>query len=82
MITPEADNPWESRWTLKPVGLHQFRVVPSAGYQGSGPTGDLLTFEVDAQGKAKRVGTAEFLLGAEVVELANSKRSIEPLEIL
>jgi len=60
MITPEADNPWESRWTLKPVGLHQFRVVPSAGYQGSGPTGDLLTFEVDGQGRAKRVGTANF----------------------
>lgn len=60
MITPEADNPWESRWTLKPAGPHQFRVAPSAGYVGSGPTGDLLTFEVDAQGRAKRVGTANF----------------------
>jgi CubicO group peptidase (beta-lactamase class C family) len=60
MITPEADNPWESRWVLKPVGLHQFRVVPSTGYTGSGPTGDLLTFEVDGQGRAKRVGTPNF----------------------
>lgn len=60
MITPEADNPWESRWTLKPAGTHQFRVVPSTGYAGSGPTGDLLTFEVDAQGRAKRVGTPNF----------------------
>jgi hypothetical protein len=24
MITQEADTPWESRWTLKPAGLHQF----------------------------------------------------------
>jgi D-alanyl-D-alanine carboxypeptidase len=55
MITPEADNLWESRWTLKPAGLHQFRVAPAAGYVGSGPTGDLLTFELDAQGRAKRV---------------------------
>ena len=60
MITPETDNLWESRWTLKPVGPHQFRVVPSAGYLGSGPTGDLLTFEVDGQGQVKRVGTPNF----------------------
>lgn len=60
MITPDADNPWESRWTLRPVGPHQFRVVPSAGYLGSGPTGDLLTFEVDGQGRVKRVGTPNF----------------------
>jgi len=57
MITPEADNPWESRWTLKPAGPHQFRVVPSEGYTGSGPTGDLLTFEIDSQGQARRVRT-------------------------
>ena len=57
MITPEADNPWESRWTLKPAGPHQFRVVPSEGYTGSGPTGDLLTFEIDSQGQARRVKT-------------------------
>ena len=60
MITPEVDNLWESRWTLKPAGLHQFRVAPSAGYVGSGPTGDLLTFELDVQGRAKRVGTPNF----------------------
>ena len=60
MITPETDNLWESRWTLKPIGPHQFRVVPSAGYLGSGPTGDLLTFVVDGQGQAKRVGTPHF----------------------
>jgi len=60
MITPEADNPWEARWTLTPVGPHRFRVVPSAGYVGSGPTGDLLTFDVDSQGQVKRAGTPNF----------------------
>jgi len=60
MITPDADNPWESRWMLTPAGPHRFRVVPSAGYVGSGPTGDLLTFDVDSQGQVKRVGTPNF----------------------
>ncbi len=57
MITPEADNLWESRWTLRPVGLHKFRIAPSPGYSGSGAVGDLLTFEVDSEGRVKRVGT-------------------------
>ena len=60
MITPEADNPWESRWTLKPVGLHEFWSRPLRDIGEADRAGDLLTFEVDAQGRAKRVGTANF----------------------
>ena len=57
MIMPESDNPWDSRWTLKPAGLHTFRMVSPASYTGSGAIGELLTFELDAEGRAKRVGT-------------------------
>jgi D-alanyl-D-alanine carboxypeptidase len=56
MIVPEDDNPWSSRTILKPVGPHTFRMVaPGPSF---GPIGELLTFEMDANGKVARVRTA------------------------
>jgi CubicO group peptidase (beta-lactamase class C family) len=57
MIEPESDNPWESRMILKPAGLHAFRPVSQPSYTGSGAIGELVTFEVDVQGNAKRLST-------------------------
>jgi hypothetical protein len=53
LIAPDADNPWDSRTILKPVGPHAFRMV-SPGFS-AGPTGEVLTFEMDAGGKVTRV---------------------------
>lgn len=53
MIAPEADNPWESRMILKPVGLHTFRMVPAG--PGYGASGELVKFEVGADGRVKRL---------------------------
>lgn len=46
MIVPDADNPWESRVTLKPAGPHTFRMA------GGAATGELLTFEMGPNGNA------------------------------
>ncbi len=45
-INPGKDNPWESRWLLKPVGPNTFRMIESGGFYG-----DLLWFEVDPEGR-------------------------------
>ena len=55
MIVPDAENPWETRLLLKPVSGHTFRIVPT-GFT-SGPIGELLTFELDAGGRVRRVST-------------------------
>ena len=55
MIDPEDDNPWSSRMILRPVGAHTFRMVAPGFSFGS--IGELLTFEVDANGKVARVRT-------------------------
>lgn len=46
MIVPDADNPWESRVVLQPAGPNRFRMA------GGGATGELLTFEMGANGQA------------------------------
>jgi CubicO group peptidase (beta-lactamase class C family) len=55
MIVPEAENPWESRVTLKPAGPHTFRMVFSIA---TGPGGELLRFDLDSAGRATRASTA------------------------
>jgi hypothetical protein len=54
MITPEADNPWESRILLKPVSQHTFRMTSTEGFAA---IGELLKFELDAEGRVNRVAT-------------------------
>ncbi|MEK7407939.1 MAG: serine hydrolase domain-containing protein [Acidobacteriota bacterium] len=55
LISPEDDNPWESRVLLKPVGPHTFRMeAPSTSYAA---LGELLRFEVDAQGRVTKART-------------------------
>lgn len=49
MVVPEAENPWESRVRLTPVGPHTFRM--SGGSSG----GELLRFELDASGRVVRM---------------------------
>jgi hypothetical protein len=55
MITPEADNPWESRTLLEPAGPHSFRAVsPGASYSA---IGELITFTVSSDGRVTRMST-------------------------
>ena len=55
MITPEADNPWESRSLLEPVGPHTFRMVsPGASYSA---IGEQVTFTVSSDGRVTRMST-------------------------
>ena len=49
MIVPDADNPWESRVTLKPAGPHTFRMT------GGAASGELLEFQLDGQGRVTRL---------------------------
>lgn len=57
MIHPNAENPWESRVTLKPVGPHTFRMI------GGAWNGELLQFEVDPNGRVTRLRlTGEYWL--------------------
>jgi CubicO group peptidase (beta-lactamase class C family) len=58
VIVPEADNPWDSRMILKPVGPQTFRMV-APGFS-FGAIGELLTFEMDTRGKVTRVRTPNF----------------------
>lgn len=58
LVVPESENPWETRVRLEPVGPHTFRAV-SVQWSYSW-NGDLIRFEVDATGKAVRVGTENF----------------------
>jgi hypothetical protein len=55
MIIPDAENPWESRGTLKPAGPNTFRMVFSVA---TGPSGELLRFDVDSTGRVARASTA------------------------
>lgn len=49
MVVPDADNPWESRVKLVPVGPHTFRMV------GGSSSGESLKFEVDPSGRVTRL---------------------------
>jgi CubicO group peptidase (beta-lactamase class C family) len=55
MIVPDAENPWETRFLLRPVARHTFRIVPT-GFT-TGPVGELLTFDLDSAGSVRRVNT-------------------------
>jgi len=55
MIVPEADNLWDARMILQPLGPRTFRMV-APGFS-VGPIGELLTFEMDGKGKVARVRT-------------------------
>jgi CubicO group peptidase (beta-lactamase class C family) len=48
LISPEAANPWDSRVRLTPVGPNTFRM------HGGGNDGELLKFELDANGRVTR----------------------------
>jgi D-alanyl-D-alanine carboxypeptidase len=55
MISPEAENPWEGRMILEPIGEHTFRLKPAGPTYGA--IGEVLTFELDASGKVTKVRT-------------------------
>ncbi len=54
LVVPEAENPWESRVTLTPAGQHTFKM------KGGSSSGELLRFEVDAQGRVTRMIAGSF----------------------
>lgn len=54
MIVPDADNPWESRVRLTPVGPHTFKMI------GGGNSGELLKFDVDATGTATKLTAGSY----------------------
>ena len=54
MITPDSPNPWASRVRLTPVGPRTFKMKGGAG------DGELLTFEVDASGRATRLTAGSY----------------------
>lgn len=58
MITPEAENPWEGRMILEPVGEHRFRLKPAGSTFG--PIGEVMTFDVNASGQVTKVRTPNF----------------------
>lgn len=49
VVTPAADNPWETRTRLEPVTEHTFRM------KGGASPGELLRFEMDAAGNVTRM---------------------------
>jgi D-alanyl-D-alanine carboxypeptidase len=51
LIDPGADDPWESRAILRPAGSHRFQLQSSTG---TAAIGEILTFELDAQGRVVR----------------------------
>lgn len=56
MVNPRAENPWNSRVTLKPIGPHTFRMIRVGGRYG-----ELVHFEVDPTGRVTRLrGTAQY----------------------
>jgi CubicO group peptidase (beta-lactamase class C family) len=55
MILPEADNPWEPRLLLKPVGEHTFRLTPVGTSYAA--IGEVVTFELDKEGNVRRART-------------------------
>lgn len=54
MISPEAASPWDARVHLIPAGPHTFKM------SGGGNNGEMLTFEVDAQGNATRLKASSY----------------------
>ena len=55
LISPDAENPWESRLLLKPVAANTFRMTaPSFSYEA---IGELLTFESGPDGRVTRMKT-------------------------
>lgn len=54
MVVPEADNPWESRVILTPVGPHTFRM------KGGSSSGELLKFALDPSGKVTRMTAGSY----------------------
>ena len=58
IIFPDADDPWESRVTLKPVGTHRFRAIPTE--LSYSLNGEILVFEFDESGAIKRFGRPSF----------------------
>lgn len=54
MITPDAENPWDSRVRLTPVGPHTFRMI------GGANNGELLKFDVDATGEATKLTAGSY----------------------
>jgi hypothetical protein len=58
IVFPESDDPWESRVTLKPIGNHRFRAVPTQ--MSYSLNGEILTFEFDESGNVKRFGFPNF----------------------
>jgi D-alanyl-D-alanine carboxypeptidase len=58
MITPDAENPWEGRMILEPVGEHKFRLKPAD--VSFGAIGEVVTFEVNGSGQVTKVRTPNF----------------------
>jgi D-alanyl-D-alanine carboxypeptidase len=54
MVVPNATNPWESRVKLTPVGPRTFKM------SGGSQNGELLKFDVDAQGKVTRLNAGNY----------------------
>jgi CubicO group peptidase (beta-lactamase class C family) len=54
LIVPNAENPWESRITLTPVGENTFRM------KGGSSSGELCKFDVDASGRVTRMTTGGY----------------------
>jgi hypothetical protein len=55
LIVPDAENPWESRITLTPLGEHTFRLTTAALTYAA--AGEAVTFTLDAAGRAVRLST-------------------------
>jgi CubicO group peptidase (beta-lactamase class C family) len=55
LIVPDAENPWESRATLTPLGEHTFRLSTAALTYAA--AGEAVTFTLDATGRAVRLST-------------------------
>ncbi len=54
LVVPDAENPWESRVKLTPVGTHTFRMT------GGASSGELLRFDVDAAGNVMRMTAGNY----------------------
>lgn len=54
MIVLEAENPWDSKVTLQPVGPHTFRMT------GGSSSGELLKFDVDSAGRVRRLTAGNY----------------------
>lgn len=57
VIMPDAENPWESRLTLRPEGPDTFQMLSSPG-SGTGAIGETVRFEAASDGRVTRLHTA------------------------